>query len=164
MDSTAIPDESAPAITSPAEDSIQWLPSVREAFGTNDAAVIDYLIRTAVGILGQDMTALKSFIAGVRDLQPQDHTERLLVSQMMLVHHKACALLASSAKAILTETQESLERRAEKFMRLYLQQAEALRKYRRNASQTITVNHVQANQAVVANTLTTVREHGGGSA
>ena len=73
-----------------------------------------------------------------------------MIAQALLVHHKAAQALIRASQTRWDDEREAQENRALKFMRLFGQQMAALEKYRRNGQQTVVVNHVVANQAVVA--------------
>lgn len=124
-----------------------WRQAVQTAFGTDSADTIAYLVKCLDRVQPKDPQWVNACLAGIYDLRPRDHTERLLIIQMMLVHHRAIESLAEGNRKPFDR--ERLEKHAIRLMRLFAQQAETLKRYRRDATQVINVNYVQADQAVV---------------
>ena len=125
----------------------KWQHAMQATFGTDSADTIGYLVECLDRVQPKDQQWINACLDGLHDLKPRDHTERLLITQMMLVHHRAVESMAEGNRKPFDR--ERLERHAVRLMRLFAQQAETLKKYRRNATQVINVNYVQADQAVV---------------
>lgn len=97
-------------------------------------------------------------LSALQDMKPRDHVEKMLVAQMLLSHRTAMYFMQSIPYYSYSQEREEYQLgQAARFMRLFSQQAEALRKYRSGGKQTITVNHVTAGQAIVGNVTTTER-------
>ena len=124
-----------------------WRQAMQATFGTDNADTIAYLVKCLDKVQPKDQQWVNACLAGLHELQPRDHTERLLITQMMAVHHRAIESLAEGNKKPFDR--ERLEKHAIRLMRLFAQQAETLKRYRRDATQVINVNYVQADQAVV---------------
>ena len=124
-----------------------WRQAMQASFSTDNADTIAYLVKCLDKVQPKDSQWVNACLAGVHELQPRDHTERLLIVQMMTVHHRAIESLAEANRKPFDR--ERLEKHAVRLMRLFAQQAEILKRYRRDATQVINVNYVQAGQAVV---------------
>lgn len=137
------------------QDLQQWMAALARAFGTTDLNEISQVISFVHQVLGKDEYALNALVAAIAELQPRDALERRLLVQALLVHHKAAQALVRASQTRWDSEREAQENRAMKFMRLFSQQMATLEKYRRNGQQTVVVNHVVANQAVVAGSVQT---------
>ncbi|SDJ14741.1 hypothetical protein [Lutimaribacter saemankumensis] len=95
----------------------------------------------------------------IKDLEPRDAVERMLVVQMAATH---VAMIRSARWLAGTETLPQVQAHYtgyNKLARTYAAQVEALRKYRNGGRQTVTVQHVNVEdggQAIVGNV-----QHGG---
>lgn len=132
------------------QDLQQWMSAFTQAHGTADLNEISQVLSFAFQVLGKDENAFNGVVAAIAELKPKDPLERRLLVQALLVHHKAAQALVRASQTRWDSEREVQENRAMKFMRLFAQQMAALEKYRRNGQQTVVVNHVVANQAVVA--------------
>ena len=128
----------------------QWMDALTQVFGTEDLNEISQVLSFAHQVLGKDECALNALVAAIAELKPRDPLERRLLVQALLVHHKATQALVRASQTYWDSEREAQENRALKLMRLFAQQMAALEKYRRNGQQTVVVNHVVANQALVA--------------
>lgn len=137
------------------QDIQQWMAAFTEAFGTTDLDELSQTLSFMHQVLGKDECALNALVTAIADLQPRDPLERRLLIQALLVHHKAAQALVRASQTHWDDEREAQENRALKFMRLFAQQMATLQKYRRNGQQTVVVNHVTANQAVVAGSVQT---------
>lgn len=124
-----------------------WRQAMQTAFGTNSPDCIGYLVQCLGKVQPKDEQFLNACLEGLHDLRPRDHTERLLIIQMMAVHHRACETLAEAYRKPFDR--ERLERHAIRLMRLFSQQAEALKRYRRDATQLISVQHMVVDKALI---------------
>ncbi len=99
--------------------------------------------------LGNGVEDLNGILAALGEIQCKDPLETLLIVQMFFTNRLACVAMKESSKAILPQDQERQIAIATRLMRLYIQQMESLRKHRNGSSQTINVNYINANQALV---------------
>lgn len=132
------------------QDLQQWMSAFTQAHGTADLNEISQVLSFAFQVLGKDENAFNGVVAAIAELKPRDPLERRLLVQALLVHHKAAQALVRASQTRWDDEREAQENRALKLMRLFSQQMATLQKYRRNGQQTVVVNHVVANQAVVA--------------
>ena len=95
----------------------------------------------------KDAQFVNACLTGLDELKPRDHTERLLITQMMAVHHRALESLAEGNRKPFDR--ERLEKHAVRLMRLFAQQAETLKRYRRDATQVVNVNHMVVDKALI---------------
>ena len=95
----------------------------------------------------KDAQFVNACLTGLHELKPRDHTERLLITQMMAVHHRALESLAEGNRKPFDR--ERLEKHAVRLMRLFAQQAETLKRYRRDATQVVNVNHMVVDKALI---------------
>lgn len=137
------------------QDLQQWMAALARAFGTTDLNEIGQVLSVVHQVLGKDECALNALVAAIAELKPKDPLERRLLAQALLVHHKAAQALVRASQTRWDSEREAQENRAMKFMRLFAQQMATLEKYRRNGQQTVVVNHVVANHAVVAGSVQT---------
>ena len=120
---------------------------MQATFGTNSPDCIGYLVQCLGKVQPKDEQFINACLEGLHDLRPRDHTERLLITQMMLVHHRACETLAEAYRKPFDR--ERLERHAVRLMRLFAQQTETLKRYRRDATQIISVQHMAVDKALI---------------
>ena len=151
----AVTDSSVLPNPSEGQDLPQWMGALTQALGTADLNEISQVLSFAHQVLGKDECALNALVAAIAELKPRDPLERRLIAQALLVHHKAAQALVRASQTRWDSEREAQENRAMKFMRLFAQQMATLEKYRRNGQQTVVVNHVVANQAVVAGSVQT---------
>ena len=131
-------------------------------FGTYDFDLYNSIISQIAGICSQGNNLLDSnsstmlangALASIVEIDPQDSTELMLVTQMATVHHMAMEMSRRAMLADQTfEGREVNANRAVKLMRTYTTQVDALNKYRTKGQQKITVQHVNVNdggQAVI---------------
>jgi len=132
------------------------------AFGTKDADLVSATVEQLGQIFSHGenlansdrcLSIINAAFASIVELEPKDSTELMLATQMVTVHNMAMEL---SRRAMLNEqTVDGVERninRANKLMRTFTTQIEALNKYRTKGKQKITVQHVNVNdggQAIV---------------
>lgn len=132
------------------ESHERWMQRLAEAVGTDDTEIARLTIRTlAAGLGHRDDVTLNALLAQVQEMAPQNAVERCLLIQMMLTSHKATRAMAESGGAMMPEGSAAQSALSIRLMRLYLQQCETLRKLRSCGSQTITINHVVADKAVI---------------
>lgn len=138
------------AVLEGGESQDAWLARLAEAVGTTDTEIAELTLRMLASGLGRsDDVILNGILAQLQEMKPRDAVERCLIIQMLLTAHKSIQALTASASADSQEEQEMKSALAMRFMRLYLQQCEALRKFRTGGSQTITINHMNVDKAVI---------------
>lgn len=136
-----------------------WMQRLAEAVGTDDTEIARLTIRSlAAGLGHRDDVTLNALLAQVQEMSPQNAIERCLLIQMMLTSHKAMSAMAESGGTLMPEESAAQSALSIRLMRLYLQQCETLRRLRSCGSQTITINHVVADKAVIGD----VYQSGGG--
>ena len=137
------------AVLEGGESHDAWLSRLAEAVGTADTEIAEFTLRMLASGLGRsDDTTLNAILAQMQEMKPRDAVERCLIIQMLLTAHKSVQALSASN---LTISPEELEKKlaSARFMRLYLQQCEALRNLRNGGNQTITINHMNVDKAVI---------------
>ena len=98
---------------------------------------------------GNDQS-LNAFIAAMYDIEPRDALEALLITQMMATHSAAITLLKRLKNCDTIKQQDSASNQANKLMRTFTAQMEALTRYRTKGQQKMTVEHVHdGGQAIV---------------
>jgi len=94
-------------------------------------------------------------LQAILEMRPRDRTEALLVSQMIGTHNLVMKLMARNIVGDLSiEELNAQGNRLSKLSRLFLDQIEALERYRGKEQQKVTVQHVyveEGGQAVVGN-------------
>lgn len=91
---------------------------------------------------------------GMMGVKPQDEIEGMLAGQMVATHSAAMRCLRSLKNAEMIPQQDSNGNLANKLLRTYAMQLEALQRYRGKGQQKMTVEHVTVNaggQAIVGN-------------
>lgn len=127
-------------------------------FGVDDEDVIDMLLtqikQSIPSIYNQD-DAGNYAMAILLDIKPRDGMEAMLITQMVVVQSQSMEYMR---RAVLPEqSEEGVDINitlATKLQRTFVQQMEALQKYRNKGKQTIQVQHVNVEaggQAVVGN-------------
>jgi len=130
------------AVLATGESYDAWLSRLAEAVGTADTEIAEFTLRMLASGLGRsDDTTLNAILAQMQEMKPRDAVERCLIIQMLLTAHKSVQALSASNLTISPEELEKKLASALRFMRLYLQQCEALRKLRNGGNQTVTINH-----------------------
>ena len=138
------------AVLATGESHDAWLSRLAEAVGTADTEIAEFTLRMLASGLGRsDDTTLNAILAQMQEMKPRDAVERCLIIQMLLTAHKSVQALSVSNLTISPEELEKKLASALRFMRLYLQQCEALRKLRNGGNQTITINHMNVDKAVI---------------
>ena len=98
----------------------------------------------------------------VKGIEPRDQVEAMLASQMAAVQMATMTFARRLAHVDNIPQQDSALRGFTKLTRCFTAQMEALKKYRSNGQQKVTVEHVTVNkggQAIVG----TIEQGGGGS-
>ncbi|KAB7610137.1 hypothetical protein F9L33_14675 [Amylibacter sp. SFDW26] len=125
------------------------------AFG-EDLSVGNFDFRTTIPgmVINADKDSANGNLATILAMEPTDAFETMLCSQMTVTHSSAMQMLGKMGRAKTIETMKLYEVAANKLMRTFAAQMEALRKRRSKGTQT--VRHVHVNdggQAIVADTV-----------
>ena len=146
-----------------------------EASGSTDAAIVHAQHRKAFGSQDDDFLnmrmldiasavcdteqlnagnnqALNGTVAAMYGIKPRDELEALLVTQMMATHSAAITILQRLKTCDTIRQQDSASNQANKLMRTFTTQMEALNRYRGKGQQKMTVEHVHVHdggQAIV---------------
>ena len=132
-----------------------WASRLAECFGTESQDVAEIAVRSVAQALKKgDSQALNAIIAQVREMKPSDALETCLILQSLLVSNKAMELMAEAQRSTFDEDKERKLAASASFMRLFINQLAALKRYRSKSEQHICVTHVQANQAIIGNVTT----------
>ncbi|MBI4804617.1 MAG: hypothetical protein HY795_05215 [Desulfovibrio sp.] len=147
-----------------------WAEAIQNSTGFSSVAqganFIAQVTQAITPFFGQDaetvQKALNDSAANLLELKPGDATEALLVGQMLASNNAAMDCM----RRAMLKDQTSYGREfnlkfADRFMRTYTAQMEALTKYRKGGQQKVIVEHVhvyQGGQAIVGN----VNQPGGG--
>ena len=131
--------------------------ALMSVFGTGYELALDFLLKSlmqAVDAQSQDemIRRLNGAIALIKELDPQDPAEAMLISQMVATHRAAMSMLGKSGKAKLADTAELWSKHAHRILTLYTHQMKALQKHRHGGKQTVVVKHVHVHgggQAIV---------------
>jgi len=143
----------------------------QQAFATTDVSLIAYLRLQAMAAAGgkpvQDDFPSDYSFAAVHSLGARDGLEALLAVQMVGVHSLAMKFLATAALKDQTDYGvEASINRANRLLRTFATQVEALKKYRSKGEQHCTVEHVHVHsggQAVVGAVTATGQGRGEGN-
>lgn len=131
-----------------------------EAIGTKDLDFYDILISQLAnaGTQGRtvDERGLNFMLSIVKGIEPRDQLEALLAAQMAAVHNATMSFARRLNHVDNIPQQDSAERAFNKLARTFVSQLEALKRYRANGEQRVTVEHVTVNQggqAIVGNVM-----------
>ena len=146
------------------------LARAHQAFATTDRDLLLYLsaqgVLAAGGTLEKDSAANRYSFAAIHSLGARDGLEALLAVQMVGVHTMAMKFLARVALEDQTDHGREVNvNRANRLLRTFTAQMEALKKYRSKGEQHYTVEHVHVHsggQAVVGTVMATGRDWGEG--
>jgi hypothetical protein len=97
---------------------------------------------------------LNFMLAVVEGIQPKDQLETLLAAQMAVVHSLAMNMAGRMTDVFTIDQQEVTGRLINNLTRTFAAQLEALKRYRSNGEQKVTVEHVTVNEggkAIVGN-------------
>lgn len=140
------------------EGSLSTYRALVETTGVQEPSAACGILSTLISSLPQDASSLTEqridqTVGLLYELDPQDGVEGVLCSQMIIAHEwmKHCSTIANNSQTGHLAREQYLLN-MQRFMKLSLQQVEALNKYRHKGTQTVTVQHVTVNdggQAVV---------------
>jgi hypothetical protein len=100
------------------------------------------------------LKALKSISMEMKGIAPKDQVEGMLAAQMIATHHAAMNCFRIAAKPQTIDMMNLVFNSANKLIRSYTTQIEALNRYRGKGQQKMTVEHVHINsggQAIIGN-------------
>lgn len=116
--------------------------------------ILNQMIKVAMRGSELDLNRLNFLLSFVKSLKPRDVLEASLISQIA-VGHMRCMEAAHHAEAATTiDMRERHERRLTQFMRTFVRQIEALKRYRSSGEQKIVVQKMtvaDGGQAIVGN-------------
>ncbi len=134
----------------------QWASDLTRVFGTENEKLaltqLQLLSQAAANISSDRETVINALIAAISDIAPRDILESQLACQIECVHLQSMHFLKQSANSGFPETAQKYLNLAIRLMRMYLQQIEALGKYRQGKRR-MSVGQVVVNaeQAIVGN-------------
>ena len=103
-------------------------------------------------LLGDKQMDSEGTLNDMKSLAPKDHIERMLAVQMVATHNAAMNCLRIAAHSTRVDTINLTINSANKLLRTYTGQMEALNKHRGKVQQKMTVEHVHVNsggQAII---------------
>lgn len=115
--------------------------------------ILNQMIRVATCGDKLDLKRLNFLLSFIKSLRPRDALEAALISQIA-VSHMRCMEAAQRANPSAGPTGEADARQASHFMRIFIRQIEALKRYRSNGEQKIVVQKMKISdggQAIVGN-------------
>ena len=107
---------------------------------------IDQLVKLFGHGSEPDVKAINLAIKSIAAVAPKDEVEGMLAMQMVATHAMAMNHLKSMGRVDRLHQLEVYERSANKLMRTFAAQMEALRKHRSGGQQKVEVRHVYVNQ------------------
>ena len=138
---------------------------LQSAIGTSSAEFVNGLVTQMLNASGADGDAkdshLNFMLSIVADIEPKDHLEAMLATQMAAVHMATMTFSRRLACVDSIPQQDSAEKAFNKLARTFTTQMETLKRYRTGGEQKMTVEHVTVNeggQAIVG----TVEKGAGG--
>lgn len=123
--------------------------ALMKALGTEDTKILDGFlsqIGNAVSMQCVNEQQMQFAIAFVKSVEPENEMEMLLATQMAAAH--ICSMEASRLymNGSTLPGRDSAERAANKFMRTFAAQIDALKRFRHGGQQKVTVEHVTVNE------------------
>jgi hypothetical protein len=128
--------------------------------GTNSSAFAETMVAQSIRVLAskpEDIPdgGINAALASIHGIAPQDELEAMLAVQMTATHTITMKMLEQlSLRSNSIELQNSASNQANKLMRTFILQMEALNRYRGKGQQKMTVEHVhvhEGGQAIVGN-------------
>ncbi|MBE7197743.1 MAG: hypothetical protein INR70_08075 [Parafilimonas terrae] len=135
-----------------------WAVKIADALGTGSTSFglqqVNHLVRVALADPDKAESVTNSMLAMVQCVEAEDEMVAQLAVQMAATHQTAMQALGKAAQAKEVDAIDALGNLANKLMRTYTMQAEALAKMRRGGEQKVKVEHVhvyEGGQAIVGN-------------
>ncbi|MCJ2093960.1 MULTISPECIES: hypothetical protein [unclassified Methylobacterium] len=151
-------EDDTPRVGPAHSDHSGWAVRVNDASGGASVSFgqtqLRHLTRVAFGLPDTAESATNSMLSAVEAVRPENEIEGMLAVQMATTHQAAMQALGKACQTDNPEVAETMGNLANKLMRTYTQQVEALAKLRRGGEQTVRVEHVhvyQGGQAIVGN-------------
>jgi hypothetical protein len=136
-----------------------------DALGLTNTTVLQGFLQQLINTsaTGQMPTEAEAnfMLKSVIELQPRDHVEAMLASQMVVIQAATMTMARRLAHVETLDQQNSAERALNKLARTFATQVEALKRYQTGGEQKVVVEHVTVNsggQAVVGE----IHQGGGG--
>ena len=122
----------------------EWVDRLKDALGTESEDLAWYGVATLFKSCQVPETLkLNAMIEQIRGGCPRDPQEMVLLIQMAAVAQRMQEAIASEVSATSLEDRQTYATVVRTYGKLYARQLEALRKYRRDGNQTITVVHAE---------------------
>jgi hypothetical protein len=118
------------------------------------AEIISQLGKASVQDGKANERELNFMLAVIKGIQPRDQLETMLAAQMACVHSLTMDMAGRLKGSFTLDQQDVTERALNKLARTFATQLEALKRYRSNGEQKVTVEHVTVNEggkAIVGN-------------
>ena len=141
------------------EDLKLWTAKLQRAFGSESGpAALKQLVQLAkvhgaAVINGSGALDVNADIAAVAGIQPRDHLESMIATQMVALHNFGMYAFAQAMRQGQTVDGQALcLSQATRLLRSFREHVEALQRYRGKGQQRVTVEHVhvhQGGQAIV---------------
>ena len=129
-----------------------------DAMGTRDIkffnSILTQIINATATKDGTDATAVNSALGFIRGVRPNDELEAALAAQMLATHNAVMTFARRLNNVGNIAQQDSAINGFNKLTRSFCTQMEALKRYRSNGEQRVTVQHVTVSdggQAIVGN-------------
>ncbi|MCJ2020159.1 hypothetical protein MKK84_22460 [Methylobacterium sp. E-065] len=142
----------------PTADVGGWAARVNDAVGGASVSFgqtqLRHMSRIALAQPETAESATNSMLSAVEAVRPENEVEGMLAVQMATTHQAAMQALSKACQTSAPDVAEAMGNLANKLMRTYTQQVEALAKLRRGGEQTVRVEHVhvyEGGQAIVGN-------------
>lgn len=127
------------------------LPQLVEAAGTQFAGALSLQIADATSLARNVREDEVNFcLAVVEGIQPQDHLEAMLASQMAVVHQQAMASVRKLGNSQNIPQQDTNEKTLNKLMRTFAMQMDTLKRYRSRGEQRVYVERVNVESGAQA--------------
>jgi hypothetical protein len=121
-----------------------------EAIGAKDNdfmyGLLEQLVNAGTQGRSTEGRGVKFMVSVIKGLEPKDQVEAMLASQMAAVQMATMSFANRFTNATTYEGQDSAVNGFAKLTRCFAQQMEALKKYRSNGQQKVTVEHVTVNE------------------
>lgn len=166
------PSNSAPPVRQDSQSRLpdahtHWRARLQTAFKTDNADVattfmLQALNSVAMTEAGKSRT-VDYVVASIGEIEPKNSIEAMLAAQMVSVYLQSMEMMRLGSRCTFSETCRQYLSLANQLMRLYLHQAETLRKLRNNGRQQIRVEHVNISGGQnIVGTVTHSNERGPG--